>query len=91
MRHRGEDVGHFFLAEKADGEASTDDDQEVLTLFASQAAAAITNARTHRRPSSRHGNLRQCSDAPTCWAPGTVLPSTRRRASRLMSLSLTSR
>ena len=48
MRHRGEDVGHFFLAEKADGEAFTDDDEEVLTLFASQAAAAITNARTHR-------------------------------------------
>ena len=48
MRHRGEDVGNFFLAEKADGEAFTGDDEEVLTLFASQAAAAITNARTHR-------------------------------------------
>ena len=48
MRHRGEDIGHFFLAEKADGEAFTGDDEEVLTLFASQAAAAITNARTHR-------------------------------------------
>ena len=48
MRHRGEDVGHFFLAEKADGEAFTDEDEEVLTVFASQAAAAITNARTHR-------------------------------------------
>ena len=48
MRHRGADVGHFFLAEKADGEEFTDDDEEVLTLFASQAAAAITNARTHR-------------------------------------------
>ena len=64
MRHRDEDVGHFFLAEKADGEASTDDDQEVLTLFASQAAAAITNARTHRRPSSRHGNLDNVQTRP---------------------------
>ena len=48
MRHRGAAVGHFFLAEKADGEEFTGDDEEVLTLFASQAAAAITNARTHR-------------------------------------------
>ena len=48
MRHRGADVGHFFLAEKADGEEFTADDEEMLTLFASQAAAAITNARTHR-------------------------------------------
>ncbi len=48
MRHRGADVGSFFLAEKADGERFTDDDEEVLTLFASQAAAAIANARAHR-------------------------------------------
>ncbi len=48
MRHRGADVGHFFLADKADGEEFTDDDEEVLMLFASQAAAAIANARTHR-------------------------------------------
>ena len=48
MRHRGAEVGHFFLAEKADGEAFTADDEEVLTLFASQAASAIANARTHR-------------------------------------------
>ncbi len=48
MRHRGADVGSFFLADKADGEAFTDADEEVLTLFASQAAAAIVNARAHR-------------------------------------------
>ena len=48
MRHRGADVGHFFLAEKANGEAFTDEDEEVLTLFASQAAAAVANARAHR-------------------------------------------
>ncbi|MCY4608882.1 MAG: ATP-binding protein [bacterium] len=48
MRHHGVDVGSFFLADKADGEAFSDEDEEVLTLFASQAAAAIVNARTHR-------------------------------------------
>ena len=48
MRHRGAEAGHFFLAEKADAEAFTAADEEVLTLLASQAAAAIANARTHR-------------------------------------------
>ena len=48
MRHRGADVGGFFLADKANGEVFTDEDEEVLTLFASQAASAIANARTHR-------------------------------------------
>ena len=48
MRHRGAGVGSFFLADKADGEAFTGEDEEVLALFASQAASAIANARTHR-------------------------------------------
>ena len=48
MHHRGADVGSFFLADKADGAAFTDEDEEVLALFASQAASAIANARTYR-------------------------------------------
>ena len=48
IRHHGAEVGHFFLAEKANGEAFTAEDEEVLTLFASQAASAIANARIHR-------------------------------------------
>ncbi|MDE0060801.1 MAG: response regulator [Defluviicoccus sp.] len=48
MRHHGADVGSFFLADKADGQAFTDEDEEALMLFASQAASAIANARTHR-------------------------------------------
>ena len=47
MRHRDGVIGHFFLAEKADGEAFTDEDEEVLVLFAAQAATAIANARAH--------------------------------------------
>ena len=47
MRHRDREVGSFSLSDKADGEAFTAEDEEVLTLFASQAAAAIANARTH--------------------------------------------
>ena len=48
MRHRGEHVGHFFLADKQGGGEFTGEDEEVLVLFASQAATAIANARTHR-------------------------------------------
>ncbi len=57
MRHRGADVGNFFLAEKADGEEFTDEDEEVLMLFASQAAAAIANARTHRNEQRARADL----------------------------------
>ena len=48
MRLGSERVGNFFLVESADGEAFTDEDEEVLVLIASQAAVAIANARAHR-------------------------------------------
>ncbi len=48
MRHLGVHVGNFYLVEKAGGEAFTDEDEEILVLFAAQAAAAIANARTYR-------------------------------------------
>ena len=48
MHCRGVNVGSFFLAEKANGGAFTDEDEEVLRIFASQAGAAVANARTHR-------------------------------------------
>ena len=48
MRHRGSYVGNFFLAGKEGGEGFTEEDEELLVLFASQAATAIANARAHR-------------------------------------------
>ncbi len=48
MRHRGVHVGNFYLVEKEGGEAFTDEDEEVLVLFATQAATVIANARTYR-------------------------------------------
>ena len=48
MRHLGVHVGNFYLVEKEGGEAFTDEDEEILVLFASQAATAIANARTYR-------------------------------------------
>ena len=47
MRHRGVHVGSFFLAEKEGAPAFADEDEDLLVLFASQAATAIANARAH--------------------------------------------
>ena len=48
MRHRGRHVGNFYLVEKEGGAPFTDADEEVLGVFAAQAAAAITHARAYR-------------------------------------------
>ena len=57
MRHRGVHVGNFYLVEKEGGEAFTDEDEEVLVLFASQAATAIANARTYRAEQRARADL----------------------------------
>ena len=62
MRHRGVDVGHFFLAEKEGGREFTGEDEEVLVLFASQAATAIANARTHRAEQRARADLEALVD-----------------------------
>ena len=48
LRYRGVLVGTFFLGEKEGGSEFRSADEEILALFASQAATAIANARTHR-------------------------------------------
>ena len=62
MRHRGVHVGTFFLAGKKGGHEFTDEDEEVLGLFASQAAAAIANARTHRDEQRARASLEALVD-----------------------------
>ena len=57
MRHRGEPVGYFFLGRKEGGLEFTPTDEEVLVLFASQAATAIANARTHENERRVRANL----------------------------------
>ena len=47
MRHRGALVGNFFLAGKEDAQEFVEEDEEVLVMFASQAATAIANASRH--------------------------------------------
>ena len=57
MRHHGVQVGNFFLGGKEDAPDFTDADDEMLELFASQAAAAIVNARTHQQERRARADL----------------------------------
>ncbi len=57
LRHRDTHFGNFFLAEKEGGREFTNADEEVLTLFAAQAATAIANARAHREERRARADL----------------------------------
>ena len=57
IRHCGEHVGNFFLGDKEGEGAFTDEDEELLALFASQAATAIANARALRNEQRARANL----------------------------------
>ena len=48
IRHRGTHIGHFYLTNKQAGQGFTDEDEEILLLFAAQAATAIANAQAYR-------------------------------------------
>ena len=91
MHHRGDHVGNFYLVEKEGGEAFTDEDEEVLVLFASQAATAIANARTYRAEQRAHAGLEALIetspvgvvvfDAQTAtWSRSTARPGASSRA-----------
>ena len=62
MRHREHHVGNFFLAGKEGGGEFTGADEEILELFASQAAATIANARTHRDEQRARAHLEALVD-----------------------------
>ena len=57
MYHQGVNFGNFFLAGKEGSGEFTSEDEQVLVLFASQAAAAIANARTHRAEQQARADL----------------------------------
>ena len=48
IRHQGVGVGTIYLAHGPDGGEFSQEDEDTLVLFASQAAMAIANARRHR-------------------------------------------
>ena len=89
MRRGGVHVGNFFLGEKTGGQAFTDEDEEVLALFASQAATAIANARTHRDEQRARADLEALVDTSpvgvVVFDAGTGRPvSFNREARRLV-------
>jgi signal transduction histidine kinase len=63
---RGVAYGNFYLTEKEDGQDFTDEDQEIVTLLAAQAAIAIENARLYEattRWSSQLESLNEVGNA----------------------------
>ena len=91
MRHGGVQVGNFFLGEKEDGQAFADEDEEVLALFASQAATAIANARNHRDEQRARADLESLIDTSpvgvVVFDAGTGRPvSFNREARRLVGM-----
>ncbi|MXX33270.1 MAG: response regulator [Gemmatimonadetes bacterium] len=57
IRHRGVSVGHFYFTNKEGGQRFTDEDEETLVLFASQAATAIANARVYHEEQRARADL----------------------------------
>ena len=57
VRYGVETVGNIYLTEKAGGEEFSKGDEDVLGMFASQAAMAINNARVYREEQRARGEL----------------------------------
>ena len=62
IRHQGVGVGTIYLAHEAGGREFTQEDEETLVLFASQAATAIGNARRHREEQRARADLETLID-----------------------------
>ena len=62
MNQRGQYVGNFFLGKEDGRSPFTDEDEEILLLFASQAATAIANARTYRKEQRARADLEALVD-----------------------------
>ena len=87
--HRGTHIGHFYLAEKEDGRAFTDEDEETLGLFSAQAALALANARQHRNEQRARADLEALIDTSPVGvvvfdAQSGQLVSLNREASRIV-------
>ena len=62
VRHRGEPIGGIYLGEKEGGREFTEEDEETLVMFASQAALVISNARQHREEQRARADLQALVD-----------------------------
>ncbi|MCY4481473.1 MAG: response regulator [Spirochaetaceae bacterium] len=82
IRHQNAQTGAFFLGGKEDGQEFTDEDEEVLVLFAAQAGTAIANARAYRAEQRARANQEALIDTSPV---GVVVIDAR--AGRLVSLN----
>ncbi|MCY4475575.1 MAG: winged helix-turn-helix domain-containing protein [Chloroflexi bacterium] len=57
MRHQGFGVGTIYLAHEAEGREFSQEDEETLVMFASQAALVIANARRYREEQRAKADL----------------------------------
>ena len=57
IRHQGVGVGTLYLAHEAEGREFSQEDEETLVMFASQAALVIGNARRHREEQRAKASL----------------------------------
>ena len=62
IRYEGVHLGNFFMSDKAAGQEFTSEDEAILALFASQAGAAIANARKHRDEQRARSDLEALID-----------------------------
>ena len=62
IRHRGEGVGNIYLAQSDPGQEFSQEDEETLVMFASQAALVIANARRHRDEQRARADLETLID-----------------------------
>ena len=62
VQHRGQRIGGIYLGEKEGGLEFTEEDEETLVMFASQAALVISNARQHREEQRARADLEALVD-----------------------------
>ena len=63
VRYQGVHVGFFYLLDKHDRREFTEEDEEIMSLFTSQAGAAIANARKHQDEVQAKADLEALVDA----------------------------
>ncbi len=78
ITYEGKPIGAIYLGDKPTGEEFTQEDEETLVMFASQAALVIANARYHRDERRARNDLEALIDstpvAVLVFDPGTGLP-----------------
>ena len=62
VRHQGVDIGTIYLAHETQGREFSQEDEETLVMFASQAAMAIANARRRREELRARADLETLID-----------------------------